>query len=857
MANASHALPQSNFSSRSSFSTVETGHVKSSHHSADTGLASPYEVKCNQLREYIQKLRSLPLSPKQVDLAYKEYAKVSSKAERICIELLRPQPLPLLSPELISEKVPASVFDTASLLTFDTRTSLGLRTSTDTTCDSPFIYEQHIDLIQKWVGYVEDLASSLHGSLTATYREWEPEVSPPTMEQIFNDKGYRSNAIARMRSVGKARLSAEVIPNFEIRLRSYDKLRDELFDLQSLLQKAQSGISPDRDIHEISISPRGDSILEFANKTSEDYPVFRFRVSSHMLAETSPIFAIMFGDDELTRDVDTETACSLPPPPSQYVSRAKPEAKLYRMPQLELNAHGSLETLLHAAHLHNDMVPREIEYEKFVALAEVCMRYQCTSPVELSVEHRWLPQWVHKATEDMPDGLLLVTYAFGLRRLFTRLSKTVIMNITDEHELDSKPWPRKIKEKVWAIRTAKVDQVYACCSNILQEYILSPSTTDLSAPRQVGDQASGLLPTSKPRCPKGSHACDAAALGWLMLLFNEMHILTQIMTFPALGPDSTLPKRSLNQLVDSLRFMASPPQVHRGVCDYAPAFRSSINDIYNSLSGITLADVSGKHGWALSRHKSLSPQPVLTFPAARRLADADAAKRARENVALQVLQHLDNLDDVYNAAIVDTAFFRAFKSNELAILKGLIRKADVPQRWTLDGARNKKEARQEMKVLRVESDKRSKEADYAQRPLCEASIDGSEIDIVGLGEASDDDDQTGSESATKTDWSELRSLQDDSEENLTREEAERILWSGTDDGTLSTVRSSPWAALPHRPAAGLGQSTECSEKFLAGDPAFRAPEEKHLVISENKNLRYEHDQKIGRGKSQDRENQGL
>ena len=63
--------------------------------------------------------------------------------------------------------------------------------------------------------------------------------------------------------------------------------------------------------------------------------------------------------------------------------------------------------------------------------------------------------------------------------------------------------------------------------------------------------------------------------------------------------------------------MASPPLPqdgyhndghHGGICDYAIAFRSAINDIYNSVPGLSLFEVAGRHGWALSRQKYDQPQ---------------------------------------------------------------------------------------------------------------------------------------------------------------------------------------------------------------------------------------------------------
>jgi len=44
---------------------------------------------------------------------------------------------------------------------------------------------------------------------------------------------------------------------------------------------------------------------------------------------------------------------------------------------------------------------------------------------------------------------------------------------------------------------------------------------------------------------------------------------------------------------------------HGEICNYAPAFRSAIDDIYNSITGLTLKDVSGREGWSLSRFSNI------------------------------------------------------------------------------------------------------------------------------------------------------------------------------------------------------------------------------------------------------------
>lgn len=579
-----------------------------------------------------------------------------------------------------------------------------------------------------------------------------------------------------------------------------------------LLQGLDSGITPNRVVNEVTIALRGDTVLEFANAAMDWKPVLRFRVSSHMLAETSPIFAAMFSSRHAGagREPPQDSSSSsspepgqdvLPPPPTPFVCSDGARALLYRMPQLELDRESSLTILLHAAHMHNDRVPRDVSFEQFVALAQASLRYRCTSPLELFVEHRWLPQWVHKATDAMPDGLVVVSYGFGLRRLFTRVTKTAILNLVDEAELEGKDWPRGIKERIWAVRCAKMAQVYGTCARAVEEYLRPPRHAEAteclvsdamegvtagsqsptpvgSPPRPVSGYAastpsifphgtSSMATTSSavaslnntlssprlfsttPRCPKGSHWCDATNLGWLMLVYNELQILSTFLDphTLSLGQHNTHPppRRSLAQIVEALRGMNGPPphpdHLHRsfssggvGVCDPAPAFRAAINDVYNSVSGLTLFEIDGsRHGWALSRHHAHEPQVVLRVggvadnPAVRReeqqpggavdeelaraMGGLDLAEEEGEvtvaigremseageeeeeeergptpvgggpaeealrdeGICLRILAGVDAFPDLHSAAVINRTVYAVYKQNELELMRNVVR----------------------------------------------------------------------------------------------------------------------------------------------------------------------------------------
>ncbi|KAK1763563.1 hypothetical protein QBC33DRAFT_459211 [Phialemonium atrogriseum] len=582
-----------------------------------------------------------------------------------------------------------------------------------------------LEAVGEWRACLEELAVAHKSSLAKTYRRFEHFAAPEILDALFAERRSRAQIVGGwMKNFGAyKRMDAEVRSKWESQFRQYEEIVCELRKITELVQPSGSGISPDRTIRKCIIAPRGDTILEFANASMPWEPVLRFKVSSHMLAETSPIFARMFSPhaEELDEDGEAEElAGDLPPPPTPFDCEGGRRVLLYRMPQLELNERSSLSILLHAAHMHNDRVPREVPFEQFVALAETSLRYRCTSPLELFVEHRWLPQWVHKATEDMPEGLLVISYAFGLRRLFTRLTKTAILNLVDERELAGKKWPARVKERIWAVRCAKMAQVYDACARAVVEYLRTPEraggaggggrAVDDDEGGEGGETAPPILRTTSiapslnlfattttstpcpgprifntPRCAKGNHWCDATNLGWLMLVYNELDLLPAIL-HPSLSPsqtDSPTTARSLAQLVDALRGVTGPPNNNANLnsnnnpagggrgcgcgSDPAPALRVAASDVYNGVSGLTLFEVDGRrHGWALSRHRRDEPQAVFpddtTMP-----PPASAVERvlADESLWSRILGALDGTDYLHASAAVNGGHVRNRKNHEL------------------------------------------------------------------------------------------------------------------------------------------------------------------------------------------------
>lgn len=138
-----------------------------------------------------------------------------------------------------------------------------------------------------------------------------------------------------------------------------------------------------------------------------------------------------------------------------------------------------------------------------------------------------------------------------------------------------------------------MEQIYNTCRITLNEYLYPTPYPDSK-------------PSTGVRCPRGDRACDAQNLGWFMKSLAELGLLPTVLQLPVPSyppaPQAHMHTQSLQQVIDALSLITSPPGCHGGICDFAPAFHSAINDVYESLTGLTLFDVTGKHGWALSKN---------------------------------------------------------------------------------------------------------------------------------------------------------------------------------------------------------------------------------------------------------------
>ena len=477
-------------------------------------------------------------------------------------------------------------------------------------------YDSHASAAGLWLDEINDfktcqvtLLNKMHVNLESTYRSFKVTATERDIEHLFEDSAFRTEAIAIMRRESVSRLKSQdpdMWPRYGMRFRDYIRLKKDMKVVEDLFEELQVGKKP-MHANDWEISPKGDSILDFPN-TGTDIPPLKFRVLSHVLVEFSPLFAQMFAADVSEVAIDPEMINDLPKESYRKTLKDGSEVTVYRMPQVEANEHEALTTLLHAAHLHNDKVPQKLEFNAFVSIAEVCLRYRCTSPVEWAVESRWLSHWQDAIGDQMrEDHLLFISYVFNLEEVFTRTSKEVILHLEDEDELQEKTlWPKEVREKIKAMRTAKMSQIQQCCNGVIQGYLRSGHT---GSHHSIG--IGPLQPSSTPRCPKRSHTCDAQNLGWAMMIFNELGTLPNIAGNSAYQTLACQPGRSLQSVVKELQKISSTPNLHSEVCDFTMSFRSVIRDLYSSIQGLTLDEVKRRKK---SRAAPSSPPHVHELP---------------------------------------------------------------------------------------------------------------------------------------------------------------------------------------------------------------------------------------------------
>ncbi len=353
----------------------------------------------------------------------------------------------------------------------------------------------------------------------------------------------------------------------------------------------------------IIIAPTGDTILEFGFP-----PSFKFRVSSQALSQASTFFEYAlkpYRQDQMDAHNQPPAGLEHDLEHTEFVRSNNTNLMTLR---LKLNSHITLEamtTLLYAAHMRIDRVPRRISFQEFADIAYVCYKYRCTTPVEIFVECFWLEQSFDKQNAEGYEDFLFISYVFGLDRTFHRQSRKALMKLRGGFGAAQED--TKLPQEVWLrlhqVRTAKLRKTLQLCRATLEAYLPSDdmplADTMRSRPISYSDADPlanpGLLQLQRrARCRHGSHECDAANLGWLMLVFNTVGVLPAVLD-PA-KEDEFFQDRAhtLNSIICKLCAAPSAVGVHGDSCDYAPAFRNAMCDVYNSIRGLNVWDVNDR-----------------------------------------------------------------------------------------------------------------------------------------------------------------------------------------------------------------------------------------------------------------------
>ncbi|KAI9748394.1 MAG: hypothetical protein M1815_003274 [Lichina confinis] len=388
--------------------------------------------------------------------------------------------------------------------------------------------------------------------------------------------------------------------------------------------------NPSNGAPKVVIAPHGDTILELGSQ-----PCFKFWVSSQVLSQVSPFF-----DYALKPYRQDPIDPRSPPPPTmqhelestEFVHTGQTLPTTLRLPMDRFLTVAAVSTLLYAAHMRTDKVPRRVSFQEFVDIAYACHKYRCTAPVQIFMECYWLEQWWDRLGGEGYGDLFFISYVFGLKRTFAKSSKAALMRMCEHPtspQVDS-----RLPEAVWSClrhaRTTKLRRVLQLSRRTLDLYLLSeePSSARFRRSVSISDATSPgdldeLQLKRQARCPHGSHECDAANLGWLMLVLNEVGLLPVVLDPTKEEEFFGYQSRSLKNILCKLCAAPSAVGVHGALCDYAPAFREAVCDIYNSVRGLSI--------WELNDHLTDHRPDVTNSPRAAAAAAAAAADDERDS----------------------------------------------------------------------------------------------------------------------------------------------------------------------------------------------------------------------------------
>ncbi|KAI9883648.1 MAG: hypothetical protein M1823_004580 [Watsoniomyces obsoletus] len=470
------------------------------------------------------------------------------------------------------------------------------------------------DLVYRYRTFESNWIIQVQSSMEKLYRKLRPDASDENISALLNRFDVLISDYLRNRNSLEDRATVRALRD------RYQQLLDAKDRLSALAYHWTNAVAEVRSTNmtvsvrasqgdggpTIIIAQMGDTILEFGFP-----PRFKFRVSSSSLRQASTFFEYAlkpYRQDQMDADSQPPAGLEHDLDHTEFVRSNNTSLMTLR---LKLNSHITLEamtTLLYAAHMRIDRVPRRISFQEFADIAYVCYKYRCTTPVEIFVECFWLEQSYDKQNAEGYEDFLFISYVFGLDRMFHRQSRKALMKLRGGFGFS--PEDTKLPQEVWLrlhqVRTAKLRKTLQLCRATLEAYLPSddlslPDTTTPDRPISYSENNNpltanpGLLQLQRrARCRHGSHECDAANLGWLMLVFNTVGVLPAVLD-PA-KEDEFFQDRAhtLYSIVCKLCAAPSAVGVHGDSCDYAPAFRNAMCDIYNSIRGLNVWDVNDR-----------------------------------------------------------------------------------------------------------------------------------------------------------------------------------------------------------------------------------------------------------------------
>ncbi|KAI9705863.1 MAG: hypothetical protein M1836_005269 [Candelina mexicana] len=483
------------------------------------------------------------------------------------------------------------------------------------------MFEEGADVVKRCLAEKTMFRDALSHQMEKNYLIIMPGASDEETHMAFKSRQSKDLTLSPLRNDPRFQVQT-ALQIIESRFEVIQTTDDWLSKIQMIYEDLRTSLSTDlgpqqdsgsREPERFDVAPLGDVFLDFGS-AHQDCPWLRYRVSSQMLAMSSPLFARALNwSRSLRNPVPAGLVEAIPPefvgelPTAAPVPMPDTATSLVYMPQREGNQSGSLTTLLHAAHMRIEAVPRKIGFREFVDIAKVCYRYKCISPIAIFVECYWLPQWRDFIGKPGYEDLLFISHVFGIRDVFEETTKLAILHLRGTPELlQDRLLPHILKQRISTARATEMSRILKYCRETMNMYLPAVATEPGSA------NNAEILQDNEPqelqrqtRCPQGFHHCDATSLGMLLLSYNEAGCL-----YPILDPADNTARQlwhtlSLEALLSSLRAIPSPATVHPQEsegCDYAPLFRNRMKEIHRSIRGLELEEVNTEyaHGQDIS-----------------------------------------------------------------------------------------------------------------------------------------------------------------------------------------------------------------------------------------------------------------